>query len=198
MLTRRRRSPAALASLVLAASAVGCAGGKPVLSGPTHPDGPLKCQAVASKDVVVSPPEVAVQDGMMTVTGTIHRQPGVTGLLDGRVDVDLIGPDGLKLDTMPLHAPMVPGAVPMDPSASAVYSPTKFGYAPPPGSIIRARYVDYKTMINENLRDGILEPNGNGGHTGEGVSPTAENGSSPVNPTPVNPMTNPNATPAHP
>ena len=177
----RRRPIAALAPLALAVplalAAAGCHG-PTVVSGPGHPDGPLKCTSVNSSDVVVSPPTVEVQDGTMSLSGTVHRVAGATGKLNGRVDIDLIGPDGLKLDKS-LHAPLIPNNIPADPNVAARYSPTPFGYVPPAGSTLRARYVDRQEAIREGLEDGILDYNGNNGHTGEGVNRSQENGSHP-------------------
>ena len=180
----RRPFATALAPLGLTGllAVVGGCSHAAVVSGPEEPNGPLKCQSVSSKDVAVSPPTVVVQNGVMTISGTVHRQVGATGPLDGRVDIDLIGADGLPLDKS-LHASLIPNTVPENPSVPARYSPTPFGYVPPAGSVVRARYVDRQTAILENLKDGILDVNGNGGHTGEGVRQSAENGSMPTNPT---------------
>ncbi len=187
MLTRRgthavaRLRPLAipLATIALTAGAVGC----------HHNDDPhkqkieqtylLKSQNTAQ--VVVGPPVAEVDDGVLRVSGTVHRQPGAAGVLDGRVDVDLIGPDGMMLDKS-LHCNLQPSAVPMDASQAATYAPTPFGYVPPAGSTLRARYVDRATEILENLREGDLNYNGNGGHTGADIRPSQENGSSPANP----------------
>ncbi len=153
------------------------AGGRPESS-----KQPLKVEAVSSAQVAVSPPVVLIEDGVMRITGTVHRQPGVAGPLQGRVDIDLIGPDGLFLDKS-LHAPVQGGAVPGDANTSVAYAPTPFGYVPPAGSILRARFVDRQASILEDLKDGDLDVNGNGGHTGDGVSRSASNGSMPLNST---------------
>ena len=186
MLTRRgpqavvRFHP--LAAVALAVAAVGCHHGDAVSSGGPQPTGKLKCEAVSSAQVAVSPPVVDIQDGVMRISGTVHRMPGVTGRLDGRVDVDLVGPDGLLLDRS-LHCSLQPHGVPMDPNASSGYAPTPFGYVPPEGSTLRARYVDRQASILEDLKDGDLNYNGNGGHVGADVPRSQENGSMPANPT---------------
>ena len=188
MLTRRgpqaiaRFSSLAMAALV--AVAVGCHEGDSAGSQPSQPQstGKLKLEAAPSTEVVVSPPVADIKDGVLRVSGTIHRQPGVPGILDGRVDVDLIGPDGMRLDRS-LHCPLAPPTVPMDPSVSATYAPTPFGYVPPDGSTLRARYVDRQTSVLEDLKDGDLDYNGNGGHVGNDVPRSQENGSMPTNPT---------------
>jgi hypothetical protein len=187
-----RRGPQAIARFsslavaALAAVAVGChegdSTGGQTASQPSasQSTGKLKCEAVSSAEVVVSPPVVDIKDGVMRISGTIHRLPGVPGLLDGRVDVDLIGPDGLRLDRS-LHCHLEPAGVPMDPGASAAYSPTPFGYVPPDGSTLRARYVDRQAAVLEDLKDGDLDYNGNGGHIGNDVPRSQENGSMPTN-----------------
>ncbi len=183
MLTRRGSHAVArlrpFAILALAAGIVGC----------HHDDEPAKATpsttynltSVSSNQVVVSPPVATISEGRnLVISGTIHRQPGVAGELDGRVDVDLIGPDGMVLDKS-LHCHLLPNAVPMDPSKSATYAPTPFGYVPPVGSTLRARYVDRQTEILEDLKDGDLDYNGNGGHSGSDVPRSSENGSAPTN-----------------
>ena len=180
----RRRPLAALIPLGLAtAVTVGAAGCShpAVVSRQGDPNSPLHCEAVPSDQVVVSPPIVSVQSGVMSIAGDVHRQPGVTGPLDGLVAIDLIGPDGLKLDKA-LHAPLQPGNIPEDPNQSARYAPANFGYVPPIGSTVRAHYLTRQEAILQNMKDGVLDYNGNGGHVGDGVPRSQENGSMPTSP----------------
>ena len=197
MLTRRGshvliRSVAALSVASLAVVA-GChtgesvssdsGGGTSTASGkPESSKQPFRVEAVSSAQVAVSPPVVLVDDGVMRISGTVHRQAGVAGPLQGRVDIDLIGPDGLFLDKS-LHCNLQGGAIPTDANTSVAYAPTPFGYVPPAGSTLRARFVDRQAAILENLKDGDLDVNGNGGHTGDGVSRSAANGAMPLNTT---------------
>ncbi len=176
---RRTCNLIALAGLAVAA---GCHTGETVSSNSPKPSGTYKCNSVSSSQVVVSPPTVDVTDDVMRLSGTVQRRPGVTGILDGRVDVDLVGPDGLLLDKS-LHCHLQPETVPTDATKSATYAPTPFGYVPPVGSTLRARYVDRQAAILEDLKDGDLDYNGNGGHIGEDVPRSQENGSMPTNPT---------------
>jgi hypothetical protein len=142
-----------------------------------------KTLAEQSPQVVVSPPVPVILNGRnLGISGTIHRQAGFAGVLDGRVDVDLIGPDGMLLDKS-LHCHLIPAAIPADASQNATYAPTPFGYIPPAGSTLRARYVDRQAMILEDLKEGDLDYNGNGGHVGADVPRSQENGSGPTNPT---------------
>jgi hypothetical protein len=180
VLTRRRPPVAPLATLGLTAlltASQGCHSSDDDARAASM----LRCEAVSSAQVAVSPPTVVVHNGMIEVAGTVHRQAGVTGPLDGRVDIDLIGPDGLRLDRS-LHAPLIPNTVPADPTQVARYAPTAFGYVPPAGSVLRARYVDRMQARKENIEDGVLDVNGNGGHTGNDVPMSQENGSMPTSP----------------
>ena len=165
-------------SALLLVAVVGCHDSEEVSGGP-KPTGEYKAQGVSSAQVAVGAPVAVVKDGVLTISGDVHRLPGVTDRLDGRVDVDLIGPDGLQLDKS-LRCHLEPPTVPMDPNHASIYAPTPFGYVPPAGSTLRARYVDHQAAILEDLKDGDLDYNGNYGHTGMGVSPTQENGSAPA------------------
>ena len=182
MLTRRASHPVArlrpLAAVVLAAGVVGCQQNDPAAN---QPSDRYHCVAVSSPQVAVSPPVANVQHGILTISGTAHRQPGATGPLDGRVDVDLIGPDGMMLDKS-LHCHLQPNTIPADPGQVAAYAPTPFGYVPPTGSTLRARYVTAKDAVLEDLKDGDLDYNGNGGHSGSDVPRSQENGAAPANP----------------
>ena len=176
----RSLSGSTFGSVVLLAAVVGCHDSEEVSGGP-KPTGEYKAQGVSSAQVAVGPPVAVVKDGVLTISGDVHRMPGVTDRLDGRVDVDLIGPDGLQLDKS-LRCHLEPPTLSMDPNHASVYAPTPFGYVPPAGSTLRARYVDHQAAILEDLKDGDLDYNGNYGHTGIGVSPTQENGSAPAAP----------------
>ena len=183
MLIRHAAARHAAAVLTVAlglAGGSGCHHEDSISSGGAQPTGNIKCTAVSSAQVAVAPPVVDIRQGIMRISGTVHRQPGVTGPLDGRVDIDLIGPDGLVLDKS-LHCHLLPGTVPVDPNQSAAYSPTPFGFVPPAGSTLRARYVDRQTAILENLQDGDLDYNGNGGHVGTDVNRSSTNGGMPLN-----------------
>ena len=186
MPTRRRPfapSVAALAAaLVATATLVGGCTDDASISRAGDPHSFLKCESVSTDQVTVGPPVVEIRNGVMSISGSVRRKPGVTALLDGRVDLDLIGPDGLKLDKS-LHAPLVPNDIPMGDNGSSRYAPTPFGFVPPANSTVRARYVTRMEGIKESIDDGILDYNGNNGHTGNDVPRSQENGSTPANAT---------------
>jgi hypothetical protein len=123
-----------------------------------------KVAVIGSDLVVLDLPTVDISHGNILISGTVHRRPGVTGELPGRVDIEFLDPDGEYLDGLP--ALLTPRAVPVDPSASATYA-TSYGFIPPRGSTVRVHFVDRDTMIREDLEGGI-NGYGTGGKTGHG------------------------------
>ncbi len=124
-----------------------------------------------------------VTGGVLRLSGTVQRRPGVTGELDGLVDVDLIGPDGLLLDKQPALPPAAehrPGRREQD---GHLLARPRSGTSPRSGRRCGPGTSTGRTAIRENLKEGDLDYNGNGGHIGTDVPRSQENGSMPTNPT---------------
>jgi uncharacterized membrane protein YgcG len=163
----RTASPVILAALVLA----GC----------HAPRSDMNVAAVADSSVVVDPPLVKIDhsDGIATtvISGTVHRQPNVGGVLTGRIDIDFVDPDGERIDT--IKCDFVPSKVPVDPNTAAAYM-TRDGELFPTGTTVRVRYVDSTSALREDVdgmdytggpwsgKGGGAHSHGGGGHGGGG------------------------------
>jgi hypothetical protein len=131
----------------------------------------MNVAVVADYAVVLDPPLVKVQNGATTISGTLHRQPGTSSDLTGRVDIDFIGADGEVINQDPVTALFNPRRIPMDPAANSTYS-IVYGFVAPPGSTVRVRYVDPVTAQREDVEGADYGANagraGGGGRVGGG------------------------------
>lgn len=124
----------------------------------------LHVEGVSTDQVEVLPPTVSVTENVMTVTGTVRRKDNAPDGLAGRVDIDVLGPDGVRIG-FPWIAGLAPPVVSAD-AAGSTYAPN-IGYLPVKGSTIRVRFL---TRQEAQAEDNVnRDPNntGNGGHTGE-------------------------------
>jgi hypothetical protein len=139
-------------------------------------DGVKGSVAVLPNDqVIVDLPVVEAHNGVVSISGTVHRKPGVTGELPGRIDIEFLDAEGQYLDGLP--ALLTPRAVPVDPNSTARYS-TNYGYVPPEGSTVRVHFINHERQIEEDAEGDDFSYGGNSGK-GEGG---ADHGNNP-NPT---------------
>jgi len=123
---------------------------------------------VANDLVILDLPTVEIsRHGIVTISGTVHRKPGVSGELPGRVDIEFLDSEGQYLDGLP--ALLTPRAVPVDPNALATYT-TNYGYMPPAGSTVRVHFVDRQTQIEEDLAGDNYGSGGAGGGKAQGYT----------------------------
>lgn len=139
---KRAQSLSALfLSMAVAAAMTGCR------SAPS--DAPVA--VVADYAVVVDTPVVRIDHGVTSITGTLHRQPGNTDEITGRLDIEFIASDGDVLDGLPCR--FVPRKLPTDPGATASYS-INYGWVPPAGTTVRVKFVDSATAEREDAENG--------------------------------------------
>jgi len=120
------------------------------LTGCAKPQSDAKVAIIADDSVILDPPLVKIdKSGITTISGSVHRQPTATGIITGRIDVDFVSPDGDVLNDIPLTIGLTPSRIPTDPKAESTYSIT-WCYIPPPGTTVRAQFVDSRTAANED------------------------------------------------
>jgi hypothetical protein len=126
-----------------------------------------KVTVVDNDMVALDLPVVDVAHDTVYIHGSVHRKPGVTGAIEGRVDIEFLSPEGEYLDGLP--ALLTPRAVPFDSNEPATYT-TSYGYVPPKGSIVRIHFVDRETMVKEDLQGTDFSYGGsNDAHGGGGA-----------------------------
>jgi hypothetical protein len=121
----------------------------------------LRIEPQANDWVEVSKPTVIYDKDAMVVAGHVKRKPGVTGEIAGRVDVDVIGPDGKPVAWIP--ALLTPSSLP-DANGQSDYT-VRYGYIPLAGSTVQVRFVDAETAKLEDT-DNVEYSNGKGGAGG--------------------------------
>jgi hypothetical protein len=133
-----------------------------ILTGCHHaPQSDLKVATIANYSVVIDTPLVKIdkRGDITTISGTVHRQPGSTAPISGRVDIDFIAPDGNYLLNIPVHARLTPD----DSNATAGYS-VAWGVVYPASTTVQVRYVDGAAAAKEDLED--ANSVGGAGNTG--------------------------------
>jgi hypothetical protein len=133
---------------------------------PPPPEG-VKVEIIQDKQIHVLAPIVEFDSGVMNITGYVRRKPGVRGVITGRVDIQVVDPDGTELDWIP--ALVVPSSIPTEGRGEAGYV-IHYGWIPPAGSIIKVSFVDSKTAALEDSADGDTVGGTYGSHTGGGGS----------------------------
>ncbi len=132
--------------LIVALALGGCAGSSEVPNGQPPPQG-LAVQAQDTDSLEVQLPNVVFAGGVMTVRGRVHRKAAAIGEISGRMDIDLIGPDGKLSQT--LTALLTPDPVPSEANGESGYV-VYYGWIPPSGSTVKARFVDWTTAKTED------------------------------------------------
>jgi hypothetical protein len=108
----------------------------------------MRVEGVSTDKLEVPPPNVSIDgDGVMTVQGNVRRRAGVTETISGRVDIDVIGPDGKPLEWIP--ALLTPDPMPTEGKGESGYI-IHYGWIPPSGSTVRVHWVDSKTAARED------------------------------------------------
>jgi hypothetical protein len=122
--------------------------------------------AVVPNDLVeLDLPVVKVEKGTTYISGVVHRKTTGSEAIQGRVDIEFLGPGGEYLDGLP--ALLTPRAVPADANTPATYS-TSYGYVPPTGSTVRVHFIDRDTQIQEDLEGNDFSYSGGGAGGGRG------------------------------
>jgi hypothetical protein len=156
---------ASLAVTLLSLSMTGCHTA-PKPADHFEADGVKGSVAVLPHDqVIIDLPSVDVHNGIISISGTVHRKPGVTGELPGRIDIEFLDAEGQYLDGLP--ALLTPRVVPVDPNSTARYS-TNYGYIPPEGSTVRVHFIDHEKQIEEDAEGDDFSYGGNAGKGIEG------------------------------
>ena len=127
----------------------------------------LKAEGVSTDFVEVGRPRVEIDDGVLNVSGHVRRKLlAASSKIEGRVDVDIIGPDGAMLTWLP--AVLAPNPLPTEGSGEAGYE-LHYGWLPPAGSTVRVHFVDQKTAALEDAGDTeYTSGSAHGGHAGGG------------------------------
>ncbi len=153
-----------IAGLILAGLLAGCA------SGPhSSPDAP-RVTLVPDNRVILDPTVVTVDGGSLDISGSVHRQPTLSGPLAGRVDIEFVAPNGELLDELP--ALIVPHDV--EAGKTSAYH-TSYSYIPPKGSTLRIHFVDAETETREDIEQAFFDYGGGG----EGGGGNAVHGEAP-------------------
>jgi hypothetical protein len=129
-----------LGRLILVAAAV-CAVG--CSNKPSFPS-----QGVSNDVVELSHPTVWIEGDSISISGSVKRRPGVTGTIDGRVDITILGPGGGSLVWVP--ALLTPNPIPYEGLGESQYI-VHYGYIPPAGSTVVAHFVDADTAKEEDV-----------------------------------------------
>jgi hypothetical protein len=123
--------------------------------------------------VVVDPPIVTFDHSDFIISGTLHRNPYVGGLLAGRIDCEFVSSDDEVLDELPIT--ITPRNIPANSSAAATYY-ARYSYIPAKGytlKLLRLHFVDAETQAREDLEGGGFEYAGGAargaGHEGAAV-----------------------------
>ncbi len=127
---------------------MGCSSSGTQSHGQAVDSGMVKAEAVPNKLLEIPMPSVEIDDGFTTVSGSVHRKPGVTSPLSGRIDIEFIDTDGEVIEFLP--ARLTPQKIPLDPNSPCTYS-TEYGWVPPRGSTVRIHFVDSLTAQREDL-----------------------------------------------
>jgi hypothetical protein len=108
-----------------------------------------------------SAPQVKISGGVMTISGTVTRKPGVHDAINGRVDIDVIAANGEELAWLP--ALLTPTPVPDDEKGESTYI-VNYGMVPPAGTTVQVHFVDQATATQEDINNSELGGYGGGGH----------------------------------
>jgi hypothetical protein len=155
--------------------AAGChgSGSKDTLDEPATSASGLHAEGQSSDLVDVGRPLVEVSDGVLNVSGHVRRKAGTTATIAGRVNIDVIGPDGAMLVWLP--AVLAPNPLPTEGGGEAGYE-IHYGWVPPAGSTVRVHFVDAKTAALEDADE--TEYSGGGAHGGAAGGGTHSGGHS--------------------
>ena len=150
------------------------------MTGCARPQSDAKVAVIADYAVILDTPLVKIdKSGVTNISGSVHRQPTVTGPITGRIDVDFISPDGDIINDDPLTIGLIPPKIPTDPKAVSTYS-IPWCYVPPPGTTVRVQFVDTQTAANEDAggrsQSGGAAAGGGGHHGGGGGIRTGSTG----------------------
>jgi hypothetical protein len=158
MLNRRNGKIAAIAMLA-ALLAAGCSSSG---SKKSPPEG-LLADSTDNDLLDFGPPQMTIEKGVLIVTGTVTRKPGVHDVIAGRIDVDIFASNGDELAWVPCL--LTPDPVPDDQTSQSTYE-MRYGLVPPPGSTVQVHFVDKATAVQEDVDDREYAGGGYGGGGG--------------------------------
>jgi uncharacterized membrane protein YgcG len=148
---RAKLLSAAFLSIAVASVVTGCHGG---------PVSDTDVAVVSDYAVIVDKPLVKIDGDVTAISGTIHRVPGNSDAITGRLDIDFVAPDGDVLDWIPCG--FNPRKVPTDPSATATYE-IRYGVVFPKDTVVRVKFLDSASAEREDADNA-----GPGGTSGAG------------------------------
>jgi hypothetical protein len=128
-----------------------------------QPTSDTNVAVVADYAVVVDTPLVKIDNGVTTISGTLHRVAGNNESITGRLDIDFVAPDGDVVDW--LACGFTPRKLPTDPAATAFYE-IRYGWVPPKDTTVRVKFVDSAAAEREDADN--AGPSGSGGATESG------------------------------
>jgi hypothetical protein len=145
------------AGLILTGLLAGCA------SGPHSSHDAPPVTLVPDNRVILEPAVVLLEGGSIDISGSVHRQPTLSGAIAGRVDIEFVAPNGELLDELP--ALLIPHDI--EAGKSSAYH-TNYSYIPPKGSTLRIHFVDSDTESREDIEGEFFDYDGAGGGGGGG------------------------------
>jgi hypothetical protein len=111
----------------------------------------------------IGPPQMRIEKGVLIITGTVTRKPGVHDVIAGRIDVDIFASNGDELAWLPCL--LTPDPVPDDQTSQSTYE-VHYGLVPPGGSTVQVHFVDKATAVQEDVDDREYGYGGGGGGGG--------------------------------
>jgi hypothetical protein len=128
-------------------------------TGPHSSPNAPRVTLVPDNRVILEPAVVTIDDGMIQISGSLHRQPTLSGPMSGRVDIEFISPDGDLLDELP--ALITPHDV--SDGHPCTYRTAPYAYIPPKGSTLRIHFIDSATETREDIAGAFSDYDSGGG-----------------------------------
>jgi hypothetical protein len=140
-----------------------------VLVGCHQPVSDTNVAVVSDYAVVVDTPLVKIDGPNTVISGTLHRVPGNSDAIFGRLDIDFVAPDGDVIAWIPCG--FGPQKLPTDPNAKSSYE-IRYGVVFPKDTTVRVKFVDSDTAQREDAENagpsGAYGATGGGAHGGVG------------------------------